>query len=334
MSKWAKWSIILGLLLVLVLASALASLSVGEMTIDLSHLSEWYETDSIEYRVMRHIRLPRTLLALSVGGALSLAGCLLQGVFRNPLVEPYTLGLSGGASLGVALSILLGLSSLSEVIQPLSGFLGSLAVILMIYMLSMRKRDFSVSKMLLIGVMISFVTSSAVLFLEAIAHPEDLQKIILWSMGSLSQSEPVMVYGMTGLSLLLLVACCLFATPLNALRLGMRGASHLGLDARRVVRYLFLMASVATGCSIAVSGVIGFVGLVIPHSMRIIVGDDYRIVLPASFLSGGLFLLLCDMVARTIIAPSELPVGVITGILGGILFIIMLTSPRGKRPVL
>lgn len=334
MSKWAKWWIVLGLLLLLVILSALLSLTLGEMAIDLSRLSEWRAADTIEYRVVRYIRLPRTLLALSVGGSLSLAGCLLQGVFRNPLVEPYTLGLSGGASLGVALSIILGLSSLSEVSMPISGFLGSLAVILVIYVLSLRKRDFSVGKMLLIGVMISFVTSSAVLFIEAIARPEKLQRIILWSMGSLSQSEPTMVYGMSILSILLLVGCCLFATPLNALRLGLSGASHLGVDSRRVVRYLFVLASIATGCSIAVSGVIGFVGLVIPHTMRLIVGDDYRIVLPASFLSGGLFLLLCDMVARTIIAPSELPVGVITGIIGGILFILMLIRPRGKRPVL
>lgn len=334
MSKWAKWSIVLGLLLILTIASALLSLALGEMSIDLSRLSEWCAADSVEYRVVRYIRLPRTLLALSVGGSLSLAGCLLQGVFRNPLVEPYTLGLSGGASLGVALSIILGLGTLREIAMPVSGFLGALAVILVIYMLSLRKRDFTVGRMLLIGVMISFVTSSAVLFIEAVARPEDLQRIILWSMGSLSQSEPTMVYGMSVLSLLLLLACCLFATPLNALRLGLSGAGHLGLDARRVVRYLFLLASIATGCSIAVAGVIGFVGLVIPHTMRQIVGEDYRIVLPASFLSGGLFLLLCDMVARTIIAPSELPVGVITGIIGGVLFILMLTRPRGKRPVL
>lgn len=334
MSKGVRQAVVLGLLLLLVAAGAVLSLVVGEMTIDLSRLAEWRAADAMEYRVVRYIRLPRTLLALSVGGSLSLAGCLLQGVFRNPLVEPYTLGLSGGASLGVALTILLGPVALRELSLPLGGFAGAATVILLIYMLSLRKRDFSVEKMLLIGVMISFVTSSAVLFLEAVAHPDQLRMIVLWSMGSLSQSEPGMVYGMTAMSAVLLGVCLLFSTPLNALRLGLKGAAHLGVDTRRVVRYLLVIASVAAGCSIAAAGVIGFVGLVIPHAMRLLMGDDYRIVLPASFLSGGLFLLLCDMVARTIIAPNELPVGVITGLIGGVLFILLLTRRGRRRPVL
>ena len=244
------------------------------------------------------------------------------------------MGLSGGASLGVAICIVFGVSSLQYIWLPLSGFIGSLAVMGVIYTLSLRRRSVEVQRMLLVGVMISFVTSSAVLFIEAVAHPEDLQKIILWSMGSLTQSDTGMVIGMAVLSLLLLVTSCLFATPMNALRLGLRGAGHLGLDTRRTVRWLFVISSFATGCSIAVAGVIGFVGLVIPHVVRLTIGNDYRVVIPASFLLGGLFLLLCDLVARTIIAPNELPIGVITGILGGLLFILLLTRPRSRKPLL
>lgn len=334
MNRWTKWTALLLGLLVLSLITAVFSLTVGEMPIRLGDLPTIMRGDSIEYRVLRYIRLPRMILALSVGGSLSLAGCLLQGVFRNPLVEPYTMGLSGGASLGVAICIVFGVSSLQYIWLPISGFIGSLAVMGVIYALSLRRRSVEVQRMLLIGVMISFVTSSAVLFIEAIAHPEDLQKIILWSMGSLTQSDNGMVIGMAVLSLLLLLISCLFATPMNAMRLGLRGAGHLGLDTRRTVRWLFVISSLATGCSIAVAGVIGFVGLVIPHVIRITIGNDYRVVIPASFLLGGLFLLLCDLVARTIIAPNELPIGVITGIVGGLLFIILLTRPRSRKPLL
>ena len=334
MNRWTKWATLLVGLLVLSLITAVFSLTVGEMPIRLGDLPAIMRGDSIEYRVLRYIRLPRMVLALSVGGSLSLAGCLLQGVFRNPLVEPYTMGLSGGASLGVAICIVFGVSSLQYIWLPLSGFIGSLVVMGVIYTLSLRRRSVEVQRMLLVGVMISFVTSSAVLFIEAVAHPEDLQKIILWSMGSLTQSDTGMVIGMAALSLLLLVISSLFATPMNAMRLGLRGAGHLGLDTRRIVRWLFVISSFATGCSIVVAGVIGFVGLVIPHVVRLTIGNDYRVVIPASFLLGGLFLLLCDLVARTIIAPNELPIGVITGILGGLLFILLLTRPSSRKPLI
>lgn len=331
MSKWGKWSLLLLGLLVLILVTSLFSLTVGEMSIDLSQLGQLRQSDSTEYRVLRYIRLPRMLLALSVGGSLSLAGALLQGIFRNPLVEPYTLGISGGASLGVALCIVLGLGGLGELVLPLGGFVGSLVTIILVYLLSLRWHRIDVERMLLVGVMISFVTSSAVLFLEAVAHPDELQRIILWSMGSLAQSDTSMVVGMSVLSIVLLILSCLVATPLNAMRLGMSGAGHLGLNTALLARCLFVLASIATGCSIAVTGVIGFVGLVIPHVVRLMVGNDYRIVIPAAFLTGGLFLLLSDLLARIIIAPNELPVGVITGIIGGVLFIVMLTRPRKHK---
>lgn len=285
--------------------------------------------DSIEHTILFRIRLPRVFLGVAVGGALSLAGVMLQGIFRNPLVEPYTLGISGGAALGVCLNVLFHLSSrLGAWTLPLAGFLGALTAIVLVSLMMIRRRFSSVRDLLLVGVMISFVCSSLVMLIMAISQENDLQGIIFWLMGSLDEPNTFLIGLASAVSLLALAVSWLFSLNLNAMALGEEEAMHLGVRVERTKRVLFVLASLTTGLSVSVAGVIGFVGLVVPHFMRLYVGGDHRLLLPASWLCGAAFLVLCDTIARTVISPVELPVGVITGILGGSLFVYALSTGR------
>lgn len=308
---------------------AMLSLSVGEVPIKITHLLHFLQDpSSTEYAVLSYIRIPRTLLAIGIGGGLSLSGVILQGIYRNPLVEPYTLGISGGASLGITFTIVSGMYTVSYLALPASGFLGAFATVFFVYGLSRLRGAVSINRMLLIGVMTSFICSSAVMFLMSITAVENIHGIVFWIMGSLNESDSHLIYLMIFLSVAILAASYLFVVPLNALRAGEVKARHLGINTSRTISFLFLLTSLLTGACIAVGGVIGFVGLTIPHVTRFWAGTDYRILLVASFLSGGIFLMLCDILARTIISPNELPIGVITGIVGGITFIVLLSREK------
>ncbi len=327
-----NWLGFAGLLGALVVVAALFSLSYGELQLKLKDMPGYLRMgEGLEYMVITKIRLPRVLLAVSVGGALSLTGTLLQGIYRNPLVEPYTLGISGGAALGVALAIVLEITAvLGEFILPVAGFIGSFVSIFLVYSLSMRKGTVNINRMLLIGVMISFISSSGMMFLMSITNVENMHSIVFWIMGSLDEPSTVLVQVMLYASLIVLIISLAFTRSLNALRLGEAKARHLGINTAFVIRILFILASLLTGLSVAVAGIIGFVGLVIPHLVRLVVGNDYRILLIGSFLSGSFFLLVCDLLARTIIAPNELPIGVITGMVGGVIFIVMLNRNKSR----
>ncbi|MBL7069426.1 MAG: iron ABC transporter permease [Candidatus Omnitrophica bacterium] len=327
-SLWIWWVILLCAVLV---GTALFSLCAGPAAIPAKRIvSLIFEgRGSAEYSIIFDIRLPRIVLGMAVGGALSLAGVMLQGIFRNPLVEPYTLGISGGAALGVCINIFLGLNRAAGLLSlPLSGFIGSILIILLVYSFSVRKGVLRIHGLLLTGVMISFISASLIMLIMAVSRTEDLHGIILWIMGSLGEPNWVLIKVMLFVSIGGLIAGYFYRADLNAFMLGEEEAMHLGVDTERTKRNLFIIASLLTGCSVSVAGIIGFVGLVIPHLVRILIGRDHRILLVASFLAGGAFLILCDTAARTIIAPVELPVGVITGIFGGALFIYALTKTK------
>lgn len=330
--KQLVWGIYVLLLLVGITGAVLLSLGMGEIPIRIGDLPRILsDKESMEYGVLAYIRIPRTLLGLTIGGSLSLAGAILQGIYRNPLVEPYTLGISGGASLGVTFAIVAGLHLINILFLPLAGFIGAFATIFLVYTLSLGRGGLSVNRMLLIGVMISFIASSLMMFLMSVTSTDNIHGIVFWIMGSLNESNNTMITVMIALSVCCLIVSYLFVMPLNALRLGEEKARHLGFDANSVIRILFIVTSLLTGACIAVAGVIGFVGLVIPHIVRRWVGTDYRILLVSSFLSGSIFLILCDVMARTIISPNELPIGVITGIVGGVAFILLLSNTRRKE---
>jgi iron complex transport system permease protein len=326
--KYLLWSFYLAGLFVLLIASVVLSLSVGEMNLGFMDIFGILRKghESMEYTILSQIRFPRVLLGIAVGGALSLSGILLQGVYRNPLVEPYTLGISGGASLGVAFAIVFGLHQLiGSFVLPMAGFAGSFLIVFLVYTISTRNGRVNIQTMLLTGVMISFIASSSMMLLMATTSSENLHGIIFWIMGSLDEPDMSLIYITLIIALSSLVVSYLFVQPLNALRLGEEKAKHLGINTDTAIKLIFLMASLLAGVSVAVAGVIGFVGLIIPHLMRLLVGSDYRILLVSSFLSGSIFLVLSDVIARTIISPNELPIGVITGIVGGVVFLLMMS---------
>jgi len=267
------------------------------------------------------LRIPRLILGIVVGAALSSAGGILQGMFRNPLVEPYTLGISGGAAVIVSLAIVAGLNRILIQSIPLAGFIGAIGATTLVYFIASSGGRLTIPTLLLTGVIVSFLSSSLIMLLMNLAKGEELHRIIFWIMGNLQETNLPFI---TIVALVLLAGIFisfLFARDLNALILGEEEATHLGIEVERTKRILFILASLLTGVAVSASGIIGFVGLMIPHLMRIVVDADHRILLPTSALFGASFLVGADLIARTIISPQELPVGVITGIVGGIIFI-------------
>lgn len=333
--KYYRWLLLVLALLVLTFIAGWVSLLSGEMDIPWHSLPDVLRSkEGIHYSIITQIRWPRIVLAFSVGGALSLTGAILQGIYRNPLVEPYTLGISGGASLGIAIVVVFGFHlSVGSYMLPLAGFTGSLITIFLVYSLSFRRGGININRMLLIGVMISFVASSLMMFLMAITSSENLHGIVFWMMGSLDEPNGLLIHIMLYAALAGLFISYFFARPLNALRLGEEKARHLGIHSTINLRILFVVASLLTGICVAVAGIIGFVGLIIPHIVRLIIGSDYRILLISSFLGGSIFLMISDIIARTVIAPNELPIGVITGLAGGLIFIVVLARANVQSKI-
>lgn len=327
--KYSKWLLFLLALLLLLLIVVIMALCIGEVNYSPGEVVRILlgKEEDIRTEILWKLRLPRIFLGLIVGGALSLAGAILQGIFRNPLVEPYTLGISGGASVGVALVIVFSLEmAWGSLTLPFAGFLGALITVLVVYVIAMRRHAIRISTLLLTGVMISFISSSLMMLMISMARTDKLQGVMFWIMGGLNETN-ISLIGIVGIiTLIVLLLACGYAPTLNAMRLGMERAVQLGVNAEKSVRLLFLFSSLLTGICVSVAGMIGFVGLIIPQLVRYIVGTDYRILLIGSFLGGGIFLVLCDILARVVISPNELPIGVVTGIIGGIIFIGVMTA--------
>ncbi len=282
--------------------------------------------------IVLKVRFPRWILGLAVGGALSLAGAVLQSMFANPLVEPYTLGISGGATLGVCLGIILGkwFGWQGHLFWWSLG--GGLVFMGLLYLLSRRRGiggiTLQLSDMLLFGLMLSFLSSGMVMLFLALARAADLHQIIFWTMGSLEQGGGVSPWIVWGVALGGLVVCWLLGREMDGFLLGEEEALFLGMPVHWLKKLFFFVVVMLTAVSIASAGLIGFVGLLVPHFYKRMVGTVHRFFLPLVFVGGGGFLVFCDFLARVVIAPLELPVGVITGILGGLLFILMLFRER------
>jgi iron complex transport system permease protein len=322
--RHARWVAVIIILFLILIGVSFLSLSTGAAGIPAGQIIPLllHGRGSAEYSILVDIRLPRLILGFAVGGALSLAGVILQGMFRNSLVEPYTLGISGGAASGVSVTAILGVGHVLGVYAyPVSGFVGGFLVILLLYPVSVRSGILKTPSLLLTGVMVNFISSSFVILIMSISRAEDLHDILFWIIGSLGETDWMLVKLALCAALAGLAASYFFCFNLNAMALGEEGAHHLGIDVERTKRAILIIASLLTGVAVSVSGAIGFVGLVVPHFVRMWAGVDHRIVLIGSFLSGATFLILCDTVAKTVALPMELPVGVITGILGGILFV-------------
>jgi iron complex transport system permease protein len=333
-----RWSLVLTALLILLALTALTSLIQGssgpmgtnnspsippEAVFDILTGKSWRWPNTFKTIVL-DIRLPRVLLAALVGCSLAVSGTVMQGIFRNPMADPYIIGLSSGAALGAASSILL---SAGFYPLPLMAFLGGTLTIFLVYFLSRSGGGVRVETMLLSGIAVSSFLS-AIISLLMYLTAQYTHLLVFWLLGSLSMASWKVIS--IAFPIIALGSLCIqfFARDLNAMLLGEEHAISLGINVEVVKKTLLILSSLVTGTAVAFSGTIGFVGLIIPHLMRLLLGPNHSLLLPASTLMGGIFLILADMVARTLIYPSSLPVGVVTALCGAPFFLYLLHRRR------
>ena len=286
--------------------------------------------------IIYDIRLPRVLLGALIGASLAVSGAVMQGLFRNPLADPGLIGISAGSSLGAVAIIVLGGTALAPLTAlfgsfalPLAAFCGGLAATMVLYHISTRHGRTSVATMLLAGIALAAMAMAFTGILIFVADDRQLRDLTFWSLGSLAGATWQKVGMVAPVILVALSAAPFLARGLNALSLGEATASHLGIPVQRLKYAAIVAVAAATGTSVAVSGGIAFVGIVVPHLLRLLIGPDNRYLLPASALLGASLLLLADAVSRTIVAPAELPIGIVTAAAGGPFFLWILLRKRG-----
>ena len=275
-------------------------------------------------RGILQIRLWRVALGAIVGASLSVAGAVLQAVLRNPLAEPYLLGISSGAGLGAAVCIIAAVVPFSTFALPASGFVGAVLSLIIVYRLALVGRRTSSHTLILAGVVWSSLCGSLLMFLVSQSSAEGLHALLWWFLGDLQVFDAHLVLAAARVIGLALLALSFLAREMNVLMLGEEMAGHIGLKPERVKMLLLALASAITASAVCVSGLIGFVGLTVPHAARALVGPDHRRLLPAAAFLGAAFLVLADGIGRTVLAPVEIPVGVVTAFLGGPFFLVLL----------
>ncbi len=273
--------------------------------------------------IVRSLRLPRVLMALAAGGALSVSGVVFQAILKNPLADPFILGVSSGAALGTVIGSML-IHAPSYLGGALPAFAGALVTILIVFYVARIKERLYPNTMLLVGVIINAFFSAAIMAVVSLFRSNGLQGIFFWLMGDLSLVSMTEVAVVWAVFLVTSVLVFYYARPMNLLLFGEESAASGGVDVERTKRVLFVAASIVTAAVVSAAGVIGFVGLIIPHMIRMVLGPDHRVLIPTSILLGGTFLLVSDTVARTVVSPLELPVGVLTALLGAPFFVYLL----------
>jgi len=311
-------------LLLILIVTTLLCLSIGAITVSpfnlLSHLN---------HEILK-LRLARIFLGIVAGASLSVAGCVLQGLLRNPLADPYVLGISSGAGLGAVIAIVTGAASASFGVNslPFYSFVGAAVTMFLVYNLAKSGGRIPVQSLVLSGVIVGAVFSSVLLFLISVTQNELARDALWWLLGNLQIYDTKLLVITGILSLAGISAAQFYSRELNIISMGEEEATHLGINIEALKGILFLIASLMTASCVASCGMIGFVGLIIPHIMRFIIGPDHRFLIPASALSGAIFLVVCDTVARTVLLPAEIPIGAITAIIGGPFFIYLLRTTR------
>ncbi|HRB18362.1 MAG TPA: iron ABC transporter permease [Nitrospira sp.] len=338
-----RWCVIMGSLSVVALILAVVCLQLGTQYIGLGKLisvlssalldqptdNDVLKTTSV---ILLQVRLPRVFLGFLVGVCLASVGVALQALLRNPLADPYVLGVSSGAALGVAVAVLFGIGTtvLAFSLLPVCGFLGGLVALLVVYRMAATYDRLPIHSVLLAGVILNAIFSALIMFITSIMEPNRSFGMMAWLMGSLTgPAYPALaalsVYLLAGLFLLFKQV-----RVLNILALGEEPARSLGIDTERAKRVIFLVSALLTGAVVSVSGMIGFIGMIIPHAVRLVIGADHRLLLPASALVGGIFLMVADTMARTFFVPSEVPVGIITALAGGPFFVYLLVWRKDR----
>jgi iron complex transport system permease protein len=327
----ALLALLLPVMLVLALASGPVSVPKVQVVQSLLHAISASEIHGQQDWIVRELRLPRALLAMLVGAGLAVAGAITQGVFRNPLADPGLIGVSSGAALAAVAvivlqgSLLAGYAELTGVFAlPLAAFAGGLIVTWLIYRLGTRQGQTQMAMLLLAGVAINVIAGALTGILTYMADDEQLRSMTFWSMGSLAYGQWSEIAVLALCIALPLLALPRFAALLNALLMGEAVASHLGFAVQRGKRWLIIAAAMMVGAGVAVAGMIGFIGLVVPHLLRLLMGPDHKALLPGCALLGASLLLLADTIARTWLAPADLPVGLVMAVIGGPVFLSLL----------
>ena len=328
---------LIGILVILLPVVALLSLTVGTVSISwVEALSAVFGNSSSTQidTILFDIRLPRILLAIFVGAVLASTGAVMQGLFRNPLADPSLIGVSSGASVGASIMIvtaggaiqggaLVGLSLVS-----IGAFVGGFTATLLVYRLATSGLGTSVTTMLLAGIAIGALAGALNSLLSYFSDNDMLRQISLWQMGNLSGASWLKVFIIGVVAVLLMSLFPRDSKALNALLLGESEARHLGINVQRVKRRLIVLTALGVGVSVAVAGLVGFVGLIMPHIIRLMIGPDHRWLIPASGLAGAVLLVIADSLARVVVTPAELPTGILTAILGAPFFVVLLLQQR------
>ncbi|HDG1661386.1 TPA: iron ABC transporter permease [Kluyvera ascorbata] len=315
----------MGLLLILA-TLVLVGASQGALKITFASLQDAHYRD-----IWLNIRLPRVLLAVLVGGALATAGVIMQGLFRNPMADPGLLGVSSGSALMVGVAIIFPVSLPAAFLlyeQMIFAVVGSLVVCAVIFLISLRHHHGGMIQLLLAGIAINALCGAAIGILSYVGDEQQLRQLTLWMMGSLGQAQWPTLLVATSFALPAMVVTAWLATTLNLLQLGDEEAHYLGVNVKRKRQLLLLLSSLLVGAAVSVSGVIGFIGLVIPHLIRMTIGADHRWLLPCSTLAGACLLLVADTLARTLVQPAEMPVGLLTSLIGGPYFLWLILRTR------
>lgn len=318
-------------LAVLALAAIVLGLMVGTAHVPLSSVWNWFtggEISGSESVIVGQLRLPRLLLASLAGASLSLSGVVFQGILRNPLAEPFILGVSGGAATGAVLALTFGLSGLWGISLP--AFVGALATMAMVLAIANRRGGMDTASIVLTGVMINAFFTAVIMFIISTTTDQKLHSIMFWLYGDLAGATMTQAGLLAPVLAIAGAVLWRFARHLNLLNAGDIAAASLGVEVGRTKFILLGTASLLVGVAVSLTGLIGFVGLMAPHLLRMVVGHDHRLLLPGSVFFGAAFLCLADTLARTIISPSSLPVGVVTAMLGAPFFL-MLMAKRGSR---
>ena len=334
----SRWLAVVATFALLAVVAAGVALMVGSSHVDLHDAlaalgDPARRTDSAAFQILFRQRLPRIILGLLVGGALGLAGTAFQAILRNPLADPYTLGVASGSAVGaviaISLPIQLAVGPFSTV--QFASLLGAAGITWLIYRLGVRDRVLRMEALLLAGVTVALVASSAILLVRTLVDPMHLVAIDRWMMGGLAVIGLREVAAVLPLMLPGVAVLALLAPAFNQLALGEELAHGRGVDPGLVQKVGFIAGSLLTAAAVSVSGPIGFVGLIVPHAVRKLVGPDHRLLLPAAMLAAAGFLVLCDALARWLLAPTELPVGVVTACVGGPVFVGLLWRETGRR---
>ncbi|CAN7698739.1 iron chelate uptake ABC transporter family permease subunit [Paenibacillus sp. LjRoot153] len=331
-----------GVGVILLLLSIVVSLSIGSAQLPLSHIVgilakhlpwigshievNWPQSSE---QIINRVRIPRLLLGILVGAVLSIAGAGFQGVLRNPLADPYSLGVSSGASVGAAFLIYFGLqfALFGQWSIPIVAFVTGLISLFLVLKLAMIEGKLKMETLILSGVVMQAFLGAFVSFLVSISN-QTINEIIFWLMGSLAMRGWSYTYMISPYLLIGLVILLSYARSLNLLALGERQAAHLGVHVERTKLIVLIASTLITAAAVSVAGVIGFVGLIVPHLVRLLVGPDYRLIIPLSAIGGGIYVLWADTLARTLLSPTEIPLGVITAFLGAPFFAYLLHKDK------